>query len=374
MWPRLRFSKVRFRERAVLDGEAAVQAVREDVAVAAVGLSPTAVDAEPGGVFQDQVDHARDGVGAVLRRGTVAQHLDALDRRDGNGVHVGAGGAAADRVEHMEQRAVVTPLAVDQHQHLVGAQSAERGGAHRVGAVGDRGALKVERRDQHLKRPAGLDMAGVAQPLARHELDGHRRGEGFAALAAGADNHHLLAHGLEAERNRDRAHAPGDGLRLGPQVGRRDRHGMRAVAQAAEVSDAGVVGRLLVGSDRDGGRRDRRPRRIDNPDREAVLRRRGGGEDACQKQQRRNCESAEQGEYEPHDTLRGLQAFLGEEGPHHVPIARDYRQNFKGRVSCLVIRDARREREGTADGEGQGSRHLPRRIYIHINNVYHQVF
>ena len=32
------------------------------------------------------------------------------------------------------------------------------------------------------------------------------------------------------------------------------------------------------------------------------------------------------------------------------------------RVSCLVIRDTRREREGTADGEGQGSRHLPRRI------------
>src|SRR6185436_9427109 len=46
--------------------------------------------------LEDDVDHTGDGVGAVLRGRTVAEHLDALNRRDGNRVEVHACGSAAD--------------------------------------------------------------------------------------------------------------------------------------------------------------------------------------------------------------------------------------------------------------------------------------
>ena len=59
-------------KRAILVSESPVHAMREDVAVTTVGLPPTGVHAETGRVLQCQVDHARDRVGTVLRRGPVA--------------------------------------------------------------------------------------------------------------------------------------------------------------------------------------------------------------------------------------------------------------------------------------------------------------
>ncbi len=86
-------------------------------------------------VIEDHVDHAGHGIGTVLRTGAVAQHLDALDRADRDGVEIDRRIALADLAVGIDQRAGVAALAVDQHQHLVRAEAAQLRGAHMVGAA-----------------------------------------------------------------------------------------------------------------------------------------------------------------------------------------------------------------------------------------------
>jgi len=82
--------------------------------------------------FQDDVDHAGNGVGAILRRGAVAQHLDPVDGRSRDRVQVHAHRASAERPVHVHQRARVPPLAVDEDEHLVGPETQQ---ARRVDVV-----------------------------------------------------------------------------------------------------------------------------------------------------------------------------------------------------------------------------------------------
>src|SRR3546814_9440395 len=72
-----------------------------------------------------------------------------------NRVHVDARRAAADRTVEVEQRRHVPTLAVDQDQHLIGRETAQRRGAQRVGAVGQRRLRKVERGDELVEQPVG---------------------------------------------------------------------------------------------------------------------------------------------------------------------------------------------------------------------------
>ena len=79
-------------------------------------------------VLEDDVDHTGDGVGAIHRRRTGRQDLDALDQRTGN----------VGQVDHVHralvgQRVVGLAAAVDQHQRAVRAQPAQ------VDGVGGRG-------------------------------------------------------------------------------------------------------------------------------------------------------------------------------------------------------------------------------------------
>src|SRR5205823_3982441 len=60
--------------------------------------------------LQHDVDHTGDRVRAVLRRGTVPQHLDPLDRRCGDRVEIDPHRAAAEGAVHMDERARVAPL------------------------------------------------------------------------------------------------------------------------------------------------------------------------------------------------------------------------------------------------------------------------
>src|SRR3546814_3507076 len=80
--------------------------------------------------FQDDVDHARDRVGAILRRGAIAQHFDALDsaRRDEIEIDRIAALRRRARVE-VDDRAVVAALAVDEHEHMNAREAAQTGGA-----------------------------------------------------------------------------------------------------------------------------------------------------------------------------------------------------------------------------------------------------
>ncbi len=98
------------------------------------------------GALEDDVDHARDGVGPILRGRAVTQHLDAIDHRRRDRVEVHARRASAHSAVHVHERAVVATLAVDEHEDLIGPEPAQRRRPNVVGSVGDGGPRKVERR------------------------------------------------------------------------------------------------------------------------------------------------------------------------------------------------------------------------------------
>ena len=100
---------------------------------------------------------------------------------DRDRVEVDAGGAAADAAVQMDERALMAPLAVDQHQHLIGSEAAQRRRAHRVGAIRDRRAREIERRRQRLDHLRRLRVA------ARGDLLGvmMSTGTAFSDLGAG---------------------------------------------------------------------------------------------------------------------------------------------------------------------------------------------
>ena len=155
--------------------------------------------------FEDDVDHAGDRVRAVLRGGTVAQYLDVLDSRHGNGVQVHARRASSDARVQMHERALMTALAVDEHQHLVGAQPPKRGRTHRVRAVGNRGARKIERRSDRFEDLRRFGIAARSDLFLRNDVDRN----GFLGL--GADRARPDRHGLrKADAQRDvEAHRSG---------------------------------------------------------------------------------------------------------------------------------------------------------------------
>ncbi len=71
-------------------------------------------------LLEQHVQHARDGIGAVLCGRAVAKHFDALNRRDGKqAFHVHGSRATPHRAVDVEQGTHVPALAVDQHQCLI---------------------------------------------------------------------------------------------------------------------------------------------------------------------------------------------------------------------------------------------------------------
>jgi hypothetical protein len=169
-------------------------------AAAAGGLDVGVVDAvvvgraaAGAGFAQAQVDDAGDGVGAVLGRGAVTQHLHAFDRDCRNRVEVEGGRAAADRAVDVDQGADVTAHAVDQHQGLVRSQAPQRGRTHVVGAVGDGRARKVDGRGQVRERLGQFGAAALAsQGLAADHVDRRDGVQACPARRAGASDDQLL--------------------------------------------------------------------------------------------------------------------------------------------------------------------------------------
>ena len=127
-------------------------------------------------VLEHQVHHPGDGVGAVLRRGPVAEHLDPVERAGGKRVEVDAARARAHAVvEVVDHRGLVAPPAVQQHQGVVRAQAAQREGPDDVAGVGHALPGEVHRRGHGLKDEAGLGAALLLQPLGREDVHRHRQ-------------------------------------------------------------------------------------------------------------------------------------------------------------------------------------------------------
>ena len=112
-------------------------------AVAEIALGGLGVGRKAGLCVEDDVDDAGDGVGAVLGRGPVAQHLDVAD-----GVVRDLGEVGGLRAVDADEGRAVEALAVHQHQGHVRRQVVQRGWADELQAVRGRQPLDVERRDQ----------------------------------------------------------------------------------------------------------------------------------------------------------------------------------------------------------------------------------
>ena len=154
----------------------------------------------------DEVDHAADGVGAVDRRGAVAQHLDPLQRGHRDDVEV-------DRIG--EIRVVRQPPPVEEHQGLVAAQAAQVGGGAAAGAGTDRRRRAFRRLVhgdcvQHFLR-RGQALLGEVGCADRRD---RQRGLGGQAPDRGAGDLDAL------HRRRRRGRLQGRGRGLGQQ-GRR---------------------------------------------------------------------------------------------------------------------------------------------------------
>ena len=97
-------------------------------------------------VLEDDVDDARDRVGAILRCSAVSQHFDLLDCAGRNEVEVNRVATHGCRPGiEVDNRAVVTPLAVHKNQHVYAREAtqtcragyaAERRAADRCGLKG----------------------------------------------------------------------------------------------------------------------------------------------------------------------------------------------------------------------------------------------
>ena len=68
----------------------------------------------------------------------------------------------------------MAPLAVDEHECLIGRKAAQRRGTDRVGAVGESGPREIERRQRDRQRLVDLGDADVLQLLAGNDV--HRNG------------------------------------------------------------------------------------------------------------------------------------------------------------------------------------------------------
>ena len=92
-------------------------------------------------VVQNDVDDARNGVGTVLGRGTVAQYFDLLDRigRD-------LGKVRCLRAIGTEQRRAVHTFAIDQDQRVIRRKRTQAGRAHEDLTVCHRKAFHIEGR------------------------------------------------------------------------------------------------------------------------------------------------------------------------------------------------------------------------------------
>ena len=135
-------------ESALAQGQAHVAGEGQALSVPGRVAAAANLHAAAGrGVLEDEVEHAGDGVRAVLRRRSVAQHLGVPHRDGGDHGQVGALRAVGDAVrDPVDDRGAVAALAVDQHERVVRGQVAQARRAHDRAGVADRLRVDVERR------------------------------------------------------------------------------------------------------------------------------------------------------------------------------------------------------------------------------------
>ncbi len=177
-------------------GELVVVAVARRI-LAEAGLQAAALFC----ALEHDVDHTGNGVGAVLRRGAVAQHFHPCDGRDRDGVQIHRRRAATDGAVEVEQRGGVAALAIDQHQHLIGRQAAQLRGTDRAGAIAQRRAREVQRGQGARQRGGQFRGAGGLQRFGADDVDRRLRlGHGAVRHAGAGDDDRIQGVGRGSRR------------------------------------------------------------------------------------------------------------------------------------------------------------------------------
>jgi hypothetical protein len=133
-----------------------------------------------------------------------------VDGREGNGIHVDARRTTSDAVVQVQERALVAPLAVDEYQHLIRSQAAQRRGPYGVGTISDGRTWKVERWDHRFDDLRRLGVAAGRDLAACDDVDRCCL-HGVTTDRAGSDRDFLR----EGERER---HVSRDRRRVGQDV------------------------------------------------------------------------------------------------------------------------------------------------------------
>jgi hypothetical protein len=140
-------------------------------------------------VFQDDVDHAGNRIGAVLGRCAVAQHFDALDGVGRDRRNVGAAFAAARGSLGVDQRTGVLALAVNQDQRAAGTHVADLVRIEQGGGIVDRRLHGVKRWHAKAEGLVQRVLAGLGQFLGRKNVDRDRGIDDGALGTAAAGGH-----------------------------------------------------------------------------------------------------------------------------------------------------------------------------------------
>ena len=160
------------------------------VAVAHVGGTVLQLQTAGGGiVFEDEVQHPGDRIGAVLGGCAIAQHFHPLQGDPGKWRDVDGLGPLVDaRHELTDDAAPVSAFAVDEDQRAVGGHAPQIGGTDQRRRIADRLAADVERRrqgGQHVQRvpvAVGLEILG--------EQHVHGDGQGAGGVFGTPGSHH----------------------------------------------------------------------------------------------------------------------------------------------------------------------------------------
>jgi ABC-type branched-subunit amino acid transport system ATPase component len=94
---------------------------------------------------------------------TVAENLDVIDRGDRNCIQIRARIATASRTENVDERRLMPPLAVDEHEHLIRTEPAQAGRIDVVGSVGARLPIRIKGRRDHLQQLIQVELPGSLQ-------------------------------------------------------------------------------------------------------------------------------------------------------------------------------------------------------------------
>ena len=227
-------------EPGLAERQTEVSGHRQGVAVTFVEAALLDLDAAAGTVvLQHEIQHAGDGVRAILCRSPVAEHLDLPQRDARDGPDVGPLGAVGEAsAEPGDDRAPVPALAVEQDQGVVRCQAAQVGRTRDRRGVADRLRVDVVRRHHGPQQEVDVGLCLTGDLRNRDHVHGdHRLGDGAGPGAA--SHHHQF---VERERSHPECDVDVEGL------ARRNRHLLGVKAEAEETDFQRVCARGHAGN------------------------------------------------------------------------------------------------------------------------------